>query len=59
MVSRLPHTGHTPPAASASTGERHTEQFRWPSKWYLPSSGKNSMVPWKPSPVWMARESSG
>ena len=27
------------------TGERHTPQFRWPSKWYLPSSGKNSMVP--------------
>ena len=59
MVSFLPHTGHRPPRAAVSTGVRHTPQLRWPSRWYLPSSGKNSIVPKKPSPVRIARISEG
>ena len=59
MVSFFPHTGQTPPSAAVSAGVRQTPQFRWPSRWYLPSSGKNSTVPRNPSPVRMARTSSG
>ena len=59
QISFLPQTGHRPPLASVSAGVRQTPQFRWPSRWYLPSSGKNSTVPWNPSPVRMARTSSG
>ena len=59
MVSFFPHTGHRPPRAAVSLGVRQTPQLRWPSKWYFPSSGKNSTVPKKPSPVRMARTSSG
>ena len=59
MVSFFPQTGQTPPSAAVSAGVRQTPQFRWPSRWYLPSSGKNSTVPWNPSPVRMARTSSG
>ena len=54
MVSFFPQTGQTPPSAAVSAGVRQTPQFRWPSRWYLPSSGKNSMVPASPSPLWMA-----
>ena len=54
MVSFLPQTGHRPPAAAVSAGLRHCWQFRWPSKWYFPSSGKNSRVPTSPFPSWMA-----
>ena len=56
MVSFFPHTGQTPPSAAVSAGVRQTPQFRWPSRWYLPSSGKNSTVPWNPSPVRMAAD---
>src|SRR3989344_2787656 len=37
-----------------SFGERLILHSLWPSKWYLPSSGKNSMVPRKPFFVLMA-----
>lgn len=40
----------TPPAASASAGVSRRPQLRCPSKWYLPSSGKNSMVERGPRP---------
>ena len=40
-------------------GVRHTPQFRCPSRWYFPSSGKNSRVPRSPSPVRIAWTSSG
>ena len=59
MVSFFPHTGHNPSRSSVSAGVRQTPQFRWPSRWYLPSSGKNSTVPRNPSPVRIARMSSG
>ena len=51
MVSFFPHTGHSPPRSAVSAGVRHPLQFRCPSRWYFPSSGKNSRVPRSPSPV--------
>ena len=59
MVSFFPHTGHSPPRSAVSAGVRHTPQFRCPSRWYFPSSGKNSRVPRSPSPVRIAWTSSG
>ena len=59
MVSFFPHTGHSPFKSAVSAGVRQTPQLRCPSRWYLPSSGKNSMVPRNLSPVRMARTSSG
>ncbi len=59
MVSFFPHTGHRPFRSAVSTGVRQTPHLRWPSRWYLPSSGKNSTVPRNPSPVRMAPTSSG
>ena len=59
MVSLRPHTGHFPSKRSVSSGVRHTPQFLWPSRWYFPSSGKNSIVPRNPSPVWMAWRNAG
>ena len=59
IVSFFPHTGQRPPSSNAWEGSKHRRQFRWPSKWYFPSSGKNSRVPAKPSPVWMARAMAG
>ncbi|WP_406567253.1 hypothetical protein [Azospirillum fermentarium] len=54
-VTRVPHTGHSPPSASVSFGSSRTPQVRCPSIWYLPSSGKNSTVPPYPSPLSSAR----
>ena len=45
--------------AAVSAGVRHTPQFRWPSRWYFPSSGKNSTVPKKPSLLRMAWTNAG
>ena len=50
-VSGLPQTGQRPPCFRVSPGEKQTWQWRCPSRWYLPSSGKNSSVPPYPSPV--------
>ena len=47
-VTGLPQTGQTPSWARVVGGSQTMPQARWPSKWYLPSSGKNSMVPRKP-----------
>ncbi len=54
-VSARPQTGHLPPNSFVWCGSRTTPQSRCPSRWYLPSSGKNSTVPSRPSPVAMAR----
>ncbi len=51
IVGFFPQAGHLPPASRVSSGVIRTSQARWPSRWYLPSSGKNSTVPPKPSPV--------
>ena len=37
-----------------SDGLMHNPHFRCPSKWYFPSSGKNSMVPVSPFPSCIA-----
>ena len=44
-VTSLPQTGQMPPCASVVGGSQAMPQARWPSRWYLPSSGKNSIVP--------------
>ena len=44
-------------AGGSRSGSSRTPHLRWPSRWYLPSSGKNSTVPRKPSPVSRARRS--
>ncbi len=44
IVSCLAHTGHFPLVRALSCGNKRTPQSAWPSKWYFPSSGKNSMV---------------
>ena len=51
MVSGLPHSGQIPPRARLASGSSRTPHLRWPSRWYFPSSGKNSSVPDRPSPV--------
>lgn len=38
-VSGAPQAGHFPPVFNVSSGSRRTPHFRWPSKWYFPSSG--------------------
>lgn len=37
VVSFLPHTGQIPFNLTASSGERHTPHFLWPSIKYFPS----------------------
>ncbi len=44
MVSGRWHLGQRLSVFFDSSGGSDTPQSRWPSKWYLPSSGKNSMV---------------
>ena len=46
---RTPGSGRRPPGSARAA--QLTPQARWPSAWYLPSSGKNSIVPCRPSPV--------
>ena len=50
-VTGLPQTGQRPSRARVSAGSSRTSQVRCPSRWYLPSSGKNSIVPSSPTPV--------
>ena len=54
-VSGLPQAGQRPSRRRVSGGSSRTPQARWPSRWYFPSSGKNSTVPPYPSPVSSAR----
>ena len=50
-VSGLPHSGQRPPASRVRAGAQFTPHARWPSAWYLPSSGKNSTVPARAAPL--------
>src|SRR3990167_11515051 len=42
--SFLPHLGQMPLSFLVSFGKQENLQSAWPSKWYFPSSGKNSSV---------------
>ena len=50
-VSGLPHAGHLSSSAVVCSGSMRTPHLRCPSRWYFPSSGKNSRVPSRPRPV--------
>ena len=50
-VRGLPHCGQISSSALVCSGSTRTPHLRCPSRWYFPSSGKNSTVPARPFPV--------